>query len=177
MRAFTAVDIEDREILLKLKEISDELDYGFNQVKPEKMHITLQFFQEITDKETDKVIEAMKNTDLNPFILTIKGAGVFPSKDHIRVVWAGIQSEEIFELKKQVSDHSVESDNDHEFLPHITLARVNNISRRDKKEFRKKLDQLQNKNIGKLRVEEVKLFESVRKSNGVKYRTLEKISL
>lgn len=177
MRVFTAVDIQDRELLLKLQEMQKELDYGFNKVKPDKMHITLQFFQDVTDEEIDEVIEAMRDVDKDPFSMEIKGAGVFPSKDYIRVVWAGVESNSIHELKQQVSDHPVSSDNNHDFHPHVTLARVNKISRRDKKEFRKKLEEYEGERIGELEVNSVKLFESVPTGNGNKYRLLEKVEL
>lgn len=177
MRVFTAVDIQDRELLLKLEEMQEELDYGFNKVEPDKMHITLQFFQNVKDEEVDEVIEAMRDVDKDPFSLEIKGAGVFPSKDYIRVVWAGVKSEDIHELKERVSNHSVPSDNNHDFHPHVTLARVDKISRRDKKEFRKKLEEYEGERIGELEVNSVKLFESVPTGNGNEYRLLEKVKL
>ncbi len=177
MRAFTAVDIEDREILLKLQELQDELDFGFNLVEPEKMHITLEFFQDIDEEAAEEIIQAMKQVEIDPFTLEVEGAGVFPSKDYIRVVWTGVESEEVFSLKKQVSQHSIESDNDHDFHPHVTLARVKRISRMHKKDFREKLEELEGEEIGTLEVDSIKLFESVRTGNGTEYRLLEEEKL
>lgn len=177
MRVFTAIDIQDREILLKLEEMQEELDYGFNNVESGKMHITLQFFQDVADDEVNEIIEAMKDVDKNPFSLKIKGAGVFPSKDYIRVVWAGIESEDIHEFKQQVSEHPVSSDNNYDFHPHVTLARVDKISRKDKKEFRKKLEEYEEERIGEIEVNCIKLFESVQTENGNEYRLLEKVEL
>jgi 2'-5' RNA ligase len=177
MRAFTAVDIQDRELLLELEKIQSELDFGFNLVPPEKMHITLQFFQDIEDEEAEQIIEAMKNIEVDPFSLEIRGAGVFPSKDYIRVVWTGIESGTIHDLKEQVSNHEVEPDNNHEFHPHVTLARVDSISRTEKQDFRKKLEELQDKKIGELEVDSVKLFESIHVGDGTEYRELEEVKL
>jgi 2'-5' RNA ligase len=177
MRAFTAVDIQDREVLLELEKIRDELDHGFNKVPTEKMHITLQFFRDVGEEEAEQIIDAMKDTDTEPFSLKLRGVGVFPSKDHIRVVWAGAESDEIHGLKQQVSEHEVEPDNNHDFHPHITLARVDSISRTEKQDFRKKLEELEDREIGKLEVDSVKLFESVQTGNGTEYRELEEIKL
>jgi len=119
----------------------------------------------------------MKHVDLQPFQLKIKGVGVFPSKKHVRVVWAGVESDKIFELKKQVSNHSVSEDNGHEFHPHITLARVQNISRTDKKKFRKKLETLENQSLGTTTVDRIKLFESIHNGQNTEYKTLEEVKL
>ncbi|MFB6100837.1 MAG: RNA 2',3'-cyclic phosphodiesterase [Candidatus Nanohalobium sp.] len=177
MRAFTAVDIEDTGIKLELEKLQRKLDFGFNLVKSEKMHITLQFFQEIEDEEAEEIIAAIKETDIEPFKLEIRGAGVFPSKDHLRVVWAGVESEEIYELKEQVSDHSVESSNNHDFHPHVTLARVDSVSARHRKQFRETLEDVEDEVIGKIEVDSVKLFESIRTGNGTEYRELEEVEL
>jgi len=172
MRAFTAVDIENPETLRKLQKVQEEINYGFNKTIPEKMHLTLQFFQDIGPEQVEEVEKGMQNIDLEPFEMQIKGVGVFPSRKHVRVVWAGIESEKIFELKNQVSNHSVPEDNDHDFLPHITLARVNGISRTEEKNFRQKLEELKEKNIAKLKVDSVKLFESVHNEINTEYRVL-----
>ena len=177
MRAFTAVDIEDAEILNELQKLQKELDFGFNLVSPEKMHITLQFFRDIDEEEAEQIIKAMKKTDTRPFSLNVHGAGVFPSKDYIRVVWAGIESDEIHALKQQVSRHDVDPDNNHEFRPHITLARVDRISRTEKQDFRKKLEEIKDKKIGELEVNSVKLFESIHTGNSTEYRQLKEVKL
>jgi 2'-5' RNA ligase len=177
MRAFTAVDIEDTGIQVELEKLQRKLGFGFNLVKPEKMHITLQFFKDVDDEEVEKIIAAMKDADVEPFKLEIRGAGVFPSKDHVRVVWAGVESEEIFELKKQVSEHPVEEGNNHDFHPHVTLARVDKISPRHKKQFREKLEDVEDELVGEIEVDSVKLFESIRTGNGTEYRELEKVEL
>ena len=177
MRVFTAVDVEDIGIQRKLERLRDELDYGFNGVKSDKMHITLQFFQNIEEDEVEEIITAMKNIDKEPFRLNIKGAGVFPSKGYVHVVWAGVESEDIYDLKEQVSDHSVDSDNGHDFHPHVTLSRVDSISRRNKKEFREKLEEHEDKVVGGLVVDSVKLFESIHTGNDTRYREIEKVEL
>lgn len=177
MRVFTAVDIEDDKVLDELEELQQELDYGFNKVKPGKMHLTLQFFKNVDQEELEEIKSGLYNIEVEPFKMKIKGAGVFPSKDYVRVVWAGVESEEVFELKNQVSDHSVEEDNGHDFHPHITLARVKNIGRRDKKDFRRKLEKLEGKEIAEAAVDSVKLFESRHTGSDTVYNVLEERKL
>lgn len=177
MRAFTAVDIEKKQLLKKLKDIQKEINYNFNTVKPEKMHITLQFFRQINEEESQKIQKAMENISLKPFQIQIKGIGVFPSRDHVRVVWAGIESQEIHRLKEQASNHPVKDDNDHEFQPHITLMRVDHIRRRNKKQFRKKLEKLENQKVGETKVNSIKLFESRHNGQDTNYNLIKEKNL
>ena len=159
-RVFSAVNIEDEKLLERLENIRDVLNLGFNPVKREKMHITLEFFADIDEEEIDKIKQAMDEISLDSFTADIKGIGAFPSEDHIRVVWAGIEAEEFQELYRQVSDHPVDSDNNHEFKPHITLMRVKNPSREQKKKLQRTIREFNEHEFGKLEVDEVKLFES-----------------
>ena len=177
MRIFTAIDIENQEALEKLEKVQGEVSYGFNKVKPEKMHLTLQFFQNINQEEVEKIKKGLKQAKLESFKMKVKGVGVFPSRKHVRVVWAGIESEKIFDLKEQVSNHSVPDSNDHEFHPHITLARVNGIDRTEKKYFRQKLEKLENREITEINVNKIKLFESIHNGKNTEYRVIEEEKL
>lgn len=177
MRVFTAVDIEDRELLEKLELLQEQLDYGFNNVKKEKMHLTFQFFQDIDREQVQLISKAMENIELEPFKLRVEGTGVFPSKGNPRVIWAGVTSEEVFELKKQVSNHRVPEDNGHDFHPHITLSRVKNVPRGSRKEFRQKLEKFEDREIGETKVDSVKMFESVHNGKSTDYNVLKEKKL
>lgn len=175
-RVFSAVDIEDEKLLDRLEEIRETLNLGFNPVEREKMHITLEFFEDINEDEIELVKQAIDNIELDSFTANVKDVGVFPSEDYIRVVWAGVESDKFQELYTQVSDHEVESDNDHEFTPHITLMRVRSPSREQKKKLKRTIREFDNHEFGKLEVNEVKLFESY--LNGeTKYKEIHKKEL
>jgi 2'-5' RNA ligase len=177
MRVFTAVDIEDQELLEKLERLQEQLDYGFNNVKKEKMHLTLQFFQDVDREQVQLIGEALENIELEPFKLKVKGTGVFPSKSNPRVIWAGVGSEEVFELKKQVSNHRVPEDNGHDFHPHITLSRVKKVPRGSRKEFRQKLEEFEDREIGETQVDSVEMFESVHNGKSTDYNVLKEKEL
>lgn len=172
-RVFSAIEIEDSNIQQRLKEIRNETDRGFKPVPEEKMHITLQFFKDIDKRELEKVKQALNSVDKNSFKAEIKGLGAFPSKDYIRVIWAGIESDEIYDLKEQVSNHRVESSNSYEFKPHITLHRVENLKNGDKKYLHKKFEKYRDRKIADLNINEVKLFESILEEDGSRYEELE----
>jgi len=175
-RVFSAVDIEDKKLLNRLEDISETLNLGFNPVEKGKMHITLEFFEDINREEINEVKKAMNDVEIESFDADVKGLGVFPSKNYIRVVWAGIESSKFQKLYNEVSDHPVESSNNHEFRPHITLMRVKSPSKEQKKKLRRTIREFKNKEFGKLRINNCKLFESHLDGKN-KYRLLHKKEL
>ncbi|MFB6292242.1 MAG: RNA 2',3'-cyclic phosphodiesterase [Candidatus Nanohaloarchaea archaeon] len=171
-RVFSAVDIEDESLLKELEQVRDALDLGFNPVNRSKMHVTLEFFEDIGQEEIDRLKKAMGSIELEPFKADIKGVGVFPDRDYIRVVWAGMESRDIYELYDQVSRHGVEPSNDHDFTPHVTLMRVKNLSPQKKRKVQKSLREFQDHFFGTLEVDSVKLFESRLTGKGSEYQML-----
>lgn len=176
-RVFTAVDIEGEELLNELRRVRERLDLGFKPVSREKMHVTLEFFRDVDTQEIDEIRDSMENTSLEPFRASVKGVGAFPSRDYIRVVWAGIEDGRFHELYDQVSGHGVESSNDHDFTPHITLMRVENVSPGKKKKLEKTLEEFREHRFGPLEVNRVKLLESELTGSGPRYSVLDEVEL
>jgi 2'-5' RNA ligase len=174
-RVFTAVEIEDSEVLDELEYIRNTLDMNFRPVSREKMHITLEFFKDLNEEEIEHLIQHLQEADLDSFKASIEGVGAFPSKDYIRVVWAGAEAEEFEDLHEEASKHELESDNSHEFHPHITLFRADNVSRERKKKLRKGLQEYKEYFFGEIDVKSVKVYESRLSEEGSEYRLLEEI--
>ena len=168
-RIFSAVDIEDEELLQKLEQLRDRLDLGYKPVEKEKMHITLQFFKDLNEEEIEEVKKGLENIDTDPFKLKIQGLGAFPSEDYIRVIWAGAEHPRIYGIQEKASKHEIESSNDHEFKPHITLLRVENISRKEKKKLKKAFDEHRDEELGEIEIDKVKLFKSELTQEGTNY--------
>lgn len=176
-RVFSAVDIEDEKLLDELADVRDRLDLGFKPVERNKMHITLEFFQDADQEEIETLKKTIRDISMPSFTVKIKGVGAFPSKDYIRVVWAGARSEKMQKLYSEVTDHLVESDNDHEFTPHVTLFRVENISPGKKDRLRKSIREFSDHGFGELEVAGVKLFESRFTDEGSEYSVIERVKL
>lgn len=177
-RVFSAVDIDEEDVKGELEEVRDRLDLGFRPVSKHKMHITLQFFRDIGSPEIERLKRAMDGIEKERFEAEVKGIGCFPSQDYIRVVWAGVENEgEFHSLYSQLSRHDIESDNDHSFKPHITLMRVKDISRNEKKKLRRTVREFENHSFGTLNVSEVKLYRSDLKEGGSEYSKLYSRSL
>lgn len=160
-RVFSAVEVEDEKLLQELVNVRNHLDLGFSPVEKEKMHITLEFFRDVDEHEIDELKKAMDNLDLDDFKAEVSGVGCFPSKQHIRVIWAGLQNEESFhKLYKHLSSHVIDSDNNHDFKPHITLLRVKNIDIDQRRKLKRTLREFEEHNFGKMNVNSIKLFRS-----------------
>ena len=169
-RAFTAIDIP-QNIAEKLAETQQKIGVG-KPKSPEKMHITLEFFQDINEKEIETIQKGLERTKLEPFQVKVKGLGVFPSKDHIRVLWAGIDSNSIREVYRETSKSTPESDNTHEFMPHVTISRVKNMRRGDKKKIHRGLEKYQDRRFGEFEASNIKLYRSDFTQKGTKYTEL-----
>ncbi len=176
-RVFSAVDIEDEELLNELRDVRDRLNLNFNPVETEKMHITLQFFQDIDEEEIEEVKDAMDKVSQEPFTAEVKDVGVFPSRDYIRVVWAGVEETGLKQLHRQVSSHEVDPDNDHDFTPHVTLIRVENLSGEEKRKLQKMLDEFEGHYFGEITVDKIRLYRSDLKPHNVEYSKLHETSL
>ncbi|NMJ77338.1 RNA 2',3'-cyclic phosphodiesterase [Nanohaloarchaea archaeon] len=160
VRAFSAIDVEKEEVLDKLERAQRNLNLGFSTVSTDKMHITLEFFQDIDQKQISRIQQTLENVEIKPFNIELKGIGAFPSEDHIRVIWADVRSEKIYKLHRQSKLYDISSDNKHKFKPHVTLLRVENISPRKKAKLRKTLNDHKETSFGTVKVDKIKMFES-----------------
>lgn len=176
-RVFSAVDIEDEQVLQNLERIRDRLDLGFSKVPREKMHVTLQFFEDIEEQDISKVEKALRNVEKQPFKAEIQGIGAFPSEDYIRVAWAGVLSHEIFELRKHARLHKIPSQDHDEFKPHITLLRVRDVSPGKKRKLKRILEDHKEESFGKVEINQIKLFKSRLTGKGSNYEVLSTVDL
>lgn len=178
VRIFSAIEIDDDELLKELSYVRDTINLGFKPVETSKMHITLEFFSDISRQGVEEYKKQLGSTELGGFASEIRGVSSFPSQDHIRVVWAGLADEKkVRELYKIISHHDLESSNKHNFKPHITLLRVENTNKRRKKRLKTNIREFQDYRFGELDISKIKLFESKITNEGSKYNLLEEFKL
>lgn len=126
IRTFVSVEmpIEIRENIAAL---AGELPQdSIRPVKPESMHLTLKFIGEIPSKQLADIEQKLRSVEFAPFNLTLKGAGVFPNENYIRVVWVGAESEELNNLAEKVLKalEGIGKKESRGFSAHLTIARV-----------------------------------------------------
>ncbi|MBC5792883.1 MAG: RNA 2',3'-cyclic phosphodiesterase [Nanohaloarchaea archaeon] len=171
-RVFTAFDIEDEKILEELRDIRDRFDLGFKPVPCEKMHLTFEFFKDVDEDGIEKLKRCLDDVEVGSFHSRLKGVGAFPSQEHTRVVWAGVENGKFHNLYRRVSSHGVESDNGYDFVPHVTLLRVEDVSGERKRKLRRMLREFEDHDFGGIKVDKLKLFRSDLKPEGSEYSEL-----
>jgi RNA 2',3'-cyclic 3'-phosphodiesterase len=162
--------------------------------RPEGMHVTIKFIgHAIADPgKLDSLRSALATVRLDlPVEMHFSGLGFFPDARRPRVFWCGVQaSENLAQLVAGVT-HALErfgvsrpvSQDEHAFVPHLTLARFklpHEETAAASRECHDKLvgaaDEMASRNFGFARESECHLYESLLKSTGAEYKKLETYS-
>ncbi|MGE0132943.1 MAG: RNA 2',3'-cyclic phosphodiesterase [Blastocatellales bacterium] len=133
MRTFIAIEIPS-EIKSALAALQTELRRAgadVNWMKPESLHLTLNFLGEVDERLIKEIEKVCVDTasEFQPFTLKLSGTGVFPNSRQPRVLWAGLSGEveKTVEIRKrldeQLAPFGFERD-EKEFRPHLTIGRV-----------------------------------------------------
>jgi 2'-5' RNA ligase len=140
-RLFIAVDIDDTtraqvgRIASRLREqIASTAKASW--VRPDRMHLTLQFFAGADDSLEQCVRAALAHMPPEAaFDLTLEGLGCFPPRGSPRVLWLGV-GDGVPELRRiqNALERGVGVSPGHEesFTPHLTLARFRDRVPREK---------------------------------------------
>ncbi|WP_324665204.1 RNA 2',3'-cyclic phosphodiesterase [Haloarcula sediminis] len=184
-RLFVSVDLDGLadEVRSLQEPLADTA--GLRLTDPEQAHVTLKFLGD-TDPERvgDLVAEletAVAESGVDPFEAHFGGLDVFPSLDYISVVWAGVRGghgdrkltalHEAIEARTTAMGFDAE---DHDFTPHATVARMDHAGGKARVQ---NIVTNTDPDVGRLRIEEVRLTESVLGENGPEYRTVDSVSL
>ncbi|WP_255151816.1 RNA 2',3'-cyclic phosphodiesterase [Halorarius halobius] len=182
MRAFVSVDLDG--LADEIARVQEPFRApGLNPVDPAQAHVTLKFLGDVDDDRLDAVCEALEraveDAEVTPFTAAFGGYGVFPSLDYISVVWLGVREggEQVTRLHEAIEARTTAlgfDPEDHEFTPHVTLARMNDA--RSKDAVREAVTE-RDPDAGRLDVEEIRLTESVLTDDGPEYETYEAFPL
>jgi RNA 2',3'-cyclic 3'-phosphodiesterase len=166
MRLFIAIGVPG-EIKKKMGELEKELpDEGLKKVDVQNMHITLKFLGEVEKMQLEEVKNALGKVEFLPFKVNVRGVGVFPREDYVKVVWAGTESRDLGKLaeKIELALASMFPKEAQGFSGHLTLARVKR--RVGIKEF---LGKHHMEDFGEFEVCRFMLMQSVLKKGGPEY--------
>ncbi|MEW5996314.1 MAG: RNA 2',3'-cyclic phosphodiesterase [Candidatus Micrarchaeota archaeon] len=165
MRLFIAVGIPP-EIKRRIGDAQKDLpeEGGLKKVELPLMHITLKFLGEVNPKMLERIDNALREVSFSPFMVDVRGAGVFPNPNYIRVVWAGCESRALEKLAEQVNGKLAGMFGEEKFTGHLTIARVKRKMVLD--DYLKKYAEW---DFGQFGVKEFYLIESVLSREGPKY--------
>lgn len=165
MRLFVAVPVPEgiREGVAGLgREIAGE---GIVPVAAGNMHVTLKFLGEIDERKLGDIEQRLRGIGFAPFGCTVRGVGVFPDENYIRVVWAGIESGGKLEsLAEEVIGALSGYGEDKRFSAHLTMARV-----KRKVDLKAFLETHRNDGFGAFQVSSFLLVQSELMPGGPKY--------
>jgi len=193
MRLFIALDIDDA-IRQRIAGFMDGVR-GFapeaRWVKPDSLHITLKFIGEKPDDSVAQIKQQLATIAGQPFDLSFRAHGFFPTPKAPRVFWVGIEAgSELGALAAAIDDAMSAlgiPKETHAFSPHLTLARggKSGAPRRQKGDGpNNRFDQLARKlaavappEFGTMTAREFFLFQSQLSRGGSQYTRLQRFAL
>ncbi|WP_266079023.1 RNA 2',3'-cyclic phosphodiesterase [Haladaptatus caseinilyticus] len=180
MRLFVSIDLPDAlaEGVAGVQERFSEAD-GLSFTDPRQAHVTLKFLGDVDSDRVSAIEDALELTvesdiDFGPFDANIRGLGVFPSLEYIRVVWLGVDEGETEmdllhdAVESRLYDLEFEPE-ENEFIPHITIARMQHAG--GKELVQRNVGEL-DPEVGTMEVEEIRLTKSELTSDGPEYSTV-----
>ena len=183
MRLFVSVDCDGLDDGVAEAQAHLPETGSLRPVDPAGAHVTLKFLGEVDPDRLDDLEAALATAvdaaGVGPFAMTVGGLGVFPSLDYISVVWAGVREggPELTRLHDAVERETTAlgfDPADHEFTPHVTLARMNDA--RGKEAVQRAVREA-DPTVGRLDVTEIRLTESRLTDDGPAYETVARFPL
>jgi 2'-5' RNA ligase len=182
LRLFTAIDLPS-DIRRHLAELQRELrarKVNLRWVPPENIHLTLVFLGDTPDSLVKPIGAAMASAmgEMAPFVLEVKGLGVFPSYKHPRVLWAGVGGAVVAAASiKKALDRALAQTTGlkyrperRAYKPHLTLGRAKGHIAPDSLAEVSRL--WENRQVPRFVVDAVHLIRSRLTSQGARYNTL-----
>jgi len=123
MRLFAAIS-PPQNVVRELRRLQKGVP-GAKWSPPEKFHITLGFFGDISDDYAEVLDQHLANVRMTGFELTLSGVGHFGRNEPYNL-WAGVEpSEDLVRLhshcKKSARESRIHMEK-REYTPHVTLA-------------------------------------------------------
>lgn len=193
MRLFIALDIDDsiRDRIARFLDGVRGFAPDARWVRPESLHVTLKFIGEKPTEVVEQITTALAGIRDKSIEISFRGHGFFPSANAPRVFWIGIEAGSALKQLAQTVDDAISTlgipKEDHEFSPHLTLARGGRSGAprwkkgdRPNARFKRLQDQLTampRLDFGTMTAREFFLYQSKLSASGSTYTKLERFGL
>ena len=129
MRTFVAIEIDNKDILRKIRSVQESTSFKASPKRIDQIHFTLQFLGEIDEELCEKVKDVLRTIAFSQFDLSLKGIGGFPNLKNPRVIWIGADKkvdEKLIKIAKEIELvlTPLGFEKDKKFKPHLTVLRV-----------------------------------------------------
>lgn len=185
MRFFIALEIPSQN-RLQFQAIQAKLHTLFPQARItdlDKIHLTLAFIGEQPDELKSKLTQIIQAAaeEISAFEVTPAYIDGFPNIHKPNNLWVGVKGDidKILLIRERVKDGlknlKLVTD-ERRFIPHITIAKLNNHIKIDKN-LEVELEKLMAMPFDPIRISSIKLFESVPEHGFHKHNTLAEVRL
>ncbi|UCB57683.1 MAG: RNA 2',3'-cyclic phosphodiesterase [Candidatus Omnitrophota bacterium] len=183
IRSFIALELTSK-VQKQLGNIQEELkksDADVKWVNPEGIHLTLKFLGNVSPQLLEEIKKALTQLAKShkSFELKISQIGAFPTTEHPRVIWVGIEEgrEETLKLAQDLEERLIKFGflkEKRAFKAHLTLGRVR--SARNRAQLKKLLQSLSFPKTA-MQAETLILFKSTLSPKGATYQALHQVKL
>lgn len=180
-RGFIAIDIEACPKLTEFENEIKKTGADVKLVETENVHVTLKFLGDTEEVLVDGIEKIMNNAvkETKSFNIQLKGTGVFPNQNYIKVIWVGIEhGDPIGAIAHEIDDKLSKLGFEKEkrgFSPHLTIARVK--TSKNKEKLLQIIEKYRDVEFTDIKVDSVKLKKSDLTPKGPIYTTLKEVKI
>ena len=180
MRMFISIDVGSTPYLIDMEKKLRGTKADLKLVEPKNIHLTLKFLGNVDQSTIENIGEVMETAveEIHPFKSNLRGMGVFPNQNYMKVIWMGMEAGPIPKMASIIDEGLVKygfKKEKRRFAPHITIARVK--SGRKKEELAELINLNKDRNFGTVEVDRVRLKKSELSPKGPSYLTLKEAIL
>jgi 2'-5' RNA ligase len=180
-RGFIAVEIPINNMIKNVHNEIAKLPANIKLVEPENIHITLKFLGETKEEHIDLIHQFMQSAvkDIDPFSIQLKGMGVFPNQNYIKIIWIRIENTESLSLISSILNTKLASigykKEKRGFRAHLTIGRVKNSKGKD--QLINLINQYQHVLFDEIQVDRIFLKKSILTPQGPIYETIKTVTI
>jgi 2'-5' RNA ligase len=184
LRLFVAIELPDdvkRGLGMAIESLRSALGSdALRWVRPEGMHVTLQFLGATPEHRVGKIVATLDAAarGVSAFLLSVGSVGSFGGRQRMRVIWLGLSGgkEPLQELAARLHDALAPlgfAADRAPFRAHLTLARVReDAPPAERQRLHDLLAQLPTPDVPAFRVGHISLMQSTLSKGGAIYRTI-----
>lgn len=184
MRFFIALEIP-QEYIAQFQDIQQKLHTLIPEARltnTDKLHLTLAFIGDQPDELKDSLSKIITKSaaGVPSFEVTPAYIDGFPNIHHPQVLWVGVKGDidKVLLIRERVKDGLASLNlpvDERRFIPHITVAKVNNFKVDQNLEV--SLEKIMATSLNPIKISSVKLFESIPSGHFHQHNTLAEVKL